>query len=146
MFTWLMGAWLFYHFVAVSYYYFGTETSTPAALENYLNHSLYVVDIGQYLGAAGPVFIITYGGITMLMILITLYLEMGRTARYAINRDFKGSQYDLYGSIFLLVVCSVELFFVPIAATSIFVILLFACVMDVLTHVRFLHHFIGRGR
>jgi uncharacterized membrane protein len=141
-----MGAWLFYHFVTVSFYYFGADTSTPTALEAYLHHSLYVVDLGQYIGSAGPKFVITYGGITMLMILIALYLELVRTARYALNRDFKGSQYDMYGSIFLLVVCSVELFFVPVAATSIFVILLFASVMDVLTHVRSLHHFVGRGK
>jgi uncharacterized membrane protein len=141
-----MGAWLFYHFVTVWYFYFGSTASTPTALEAYLHNSLYVVDLGQYIGSSGPKFVITYAGITMLMILIALYLELVRTARYALNRDFKGSQYDLYGSIFLLVVCSVELFFVPIAATSIFVILLFASVMDVFTHVRFLHHFVGRGK
>lgn len=141
MFTWLMGAWLLYHAIAL----FGVG---PAAggLESALHESLYVLDLGGLIGASGPSFIITYGAIITFGILMALYLELSRMVRYGLERDFRGSQYDLYGSILLLVVVSIELFFVPLAWTSVFVILFFASIMDVLIHVRYLHHFVGARR
>jgi hypothetical protein len=148
MLTWLMGAWIAYHSIAALHYYSysGAGAENALSLEAYFHQPLYVLNVGQYIGSAGPVFVITYGAIVTLVILIALYLEMGRTVRYALGQNFTGSQSDLYGSILLLVVCSVELFFVPMAATSLFVILLFAAAMDVLIHVRFLHHFVRRGK
>lgn len=146
MFTWLMGAWVAYHSIAALHYYYGSSVEGALSLEAYFHQPLFVLNLGQYLGSAGPVFVITYGAIVTLVILVALFLEMGRTVRYALGQNFKGSQSDLYGSILLLVVCSVELFFVPMAATSLFVILLFACAMDVLVHVRFLHHFVRRAK
>jgi hypothetical protein len=38
------------------------------------------------------------------------------------------------------------MFFVPWAWTSVFIILFFASIMDVLIHVRYLHHFVRPGR
>ncbi len=145
MFTWLMGAWLLYHVIAGLHVY-GGEAASAGGLESFLSHELVVFDVGGLIGASGPSFVITYGAIITFAILIALYLEMSRIVRYGLERNFSGSQYDLYGSILLLVVTSIELFFVPLAWTSVFVILFFASVMDVLIHVRYLHHFVRPGR
>lgn len=145
MFTWLMGAWVLYHIIAGLDVYYGVPAA-PGGLEAALHQSIYVLDLGALLGASGPSFVITYGAIITFAILVALYLEMGRMVRYGMERNFSGSQHDLYGSIFLLVVTSIELFFVPLAWTSVFVILFFASIMDVLIHVRYLHHFVGAKR
>ncbi|WP_088344991.1 MULTISPECIES: hypothetical protein [Rhodomicrobium] len=145
MFTWLMGAWLLYHIIAGLHLYNGGPVATGAN-EAFLHESLYVLDLGSLIGASGPAFVITYGAIITFGILVALYLEMGRMVRYGVERNFTGSQYDLYGSILLLVVTSIELFFVPLAWTSVFVILFFASIMDVMIHVRYLHHFVGAKR
>ena len=142
MLTWLMGAWLIYHLIAAVFYYHAVVPVVPEALEAFFHDKIYVLHAGTLIGTAGPVFVVTYGAIVTLVVLIALYLEMGRTARYGLSQNFSGSQFDLYGSIFLLVVCCIEWFFLTIAQTSLFVILLFACIMDVLVHVRFLHHFV----
>jgi hypothetical protein len=145
MLTWLMGAWLIYHGIAATFYYQAAAPVTPEALEAFFHGSKYVLKAGDLIGTTGPVFVVTYGALVTLVILIALYMEMGRVARYGLSQNFSGSQFDLYGSIFLLVVCCIEWFFLTIAQTSLFVILLFASVMDVLVHVRFLHHFV-KGR
>ena len=145
MVTWLMGAWLLYHAVALFNVY--GEHGTPASgLEDVLHQHLTVIDLGAVVGASGPTFVITYGVLITFAILITLYLEMSRTVRYGLDRNFKSSPSDLYGSILLLIVTSIELFFAPIAWTSVFIILFFACIMDVLLHVRYLHHFVSPRR
>ena len=143
MFTWLMGAWLIYHAIAATFYYQAAVPVTPEALESFFHSSRYVLNAGDLIGTTGPVFVVTYGALVTFVILIALYLEMGRVARYGLSRNFSGSQFDLYGSIFLLVVCCIEWFFLTIAQTSLFMILLFASIMDVLVHVRFLHHYVG---
>jgi hypothetical protein len=145
MLTWLMGAWILYHAIAGLYLY-GNSATSAANLEAHFHESLYVLDLGGMIGAAGPSFIITYGAIVTFVILLALFLEMSRVVRYGIVQNFNGSQYDLYGSILLLVVTSIELFFAPLAWTSIFVILFFASIMDVLVHVRYLHHFVRTRR
>ena len=145
MFTWLMGAWLLYHIVAGLDLYSGVPAA-PGGLEAALHQGLYVLDLGGLIGASGPSFVVTYGAIITFAILVALYMEMSRIVRYGLERNFSGSQYDLYGSILLLVVTSIELFFVPLAWTSVFVILFFASIMDVLIHVRYLHHFVGAKR
>ncbi len=145
MITWLMGAWLLYHIVAGLHFY-GNDAATPANLEVALHESLATLDLGGLIGASGPSFIITYGAIITFAILLALYCEMGRIVRYGLEKNFSRSQYDLYGSILLFVVTSVELFFIPLAWTSIFVILFFAAIMDVLIHIRYLHHFVRPGR
>jgi Trk-type K+ transport system membrane component len=145
MITWLMGAWLLYHLVA-GWHFYGNEAATPSSLEAAMHEGLAVLDLGSLIGASGPAFIITYGAIITFAILVALYCEMSRIVRYGLEKNFSRSQYDLYGSIFLLVVTSVELFFVPLAWTSIFVILFFASIMDVLVHVRYLHYFVRPGR
>ena len=111
-----------------------------------MHEGLATLDLGGLIGASGPSFIVTYGAIITFAILIALYMEMSRIVRYGLERNFARSPHDLYGSIFLLVVSSIELFFVPLAWTSIFVILFFASVMDVLIHVRYLHYFVRPGR
>lgn len=145
MVTWLMGAWLLYHIIAVLHVY-GGGIASATSLEAAMHESLAVLDLGGLIGASGPSFVITFGAIVTFAILIALYLEMSRMVRYGLDRNFSRSQYDLYGSIFLLVVTSIELFFAPIAWTSIFIILFFASIMDVLVHVRYLHHFVRPGR
>lgn len=145
MLTWLMGAWLLYHIIA-GFHLYGSGPSTGSALEAYFHQPLYTLDLGAWIGASGPSFIITYGAIMTLVIILALYLEMSRIVRYGLSQNFTGSQYDLYGSILLLVVTSIELFFVPLAWTSIFVILFFASIMDVTVHVRYLHHFVRARR
>jgi len=145
MFTWLMGAWVLYHLVAGLHVYNGGAV-TGAAIEAMMHERLFVLDIGGLVGSAGPTFVITYGVIITFAILIALYLEMSRIVRYGLDRNFSRSQYDLYGSILLLVVTSVEMFFAPIAWTSIFIVLFFASIMDVLVHVRYLHYFVKPGR
>ena len=145
MITWLMGAWLLYHIVAGMHFY-GTETATPSSLEALMHESIAVLDLGSLIGASGPTFIVTYGAIITFAILIALYCEMSRIVRYGLEKNFSRSQNDLYGSILLLVITSVELFFVPLAWTSVFVILFFASIMDVLIHVRYLHYFVRPGR
>lgn len=145
MITWLMGAWLLYHIVA-GWHFYGNEVATPSSLEAAMHEGLATLDLGGLIGASGPSFIVTYGAIITFAILIALYCEMSRIVRYGLERNFSRSQYDLYGSIFLLVVTSVELFFVPLAWTSIFIILFFASIMDVLVHVRYLHYFVRPGR
>ncbi len=143
MFTWLMGAWLLYHIVAGTHLYAGGSAS---GLESALHDNLYILDLGGLIGASGPSFVVTYGAIITFSILVALYLEMSRIVRYGMERNFNGSQHDLYGSILLLVVTSIELFFAPLAWTSVFVILFFASIMDVLIHVRYLHHFVSARR
>jgi hypothetical protein len=145
MLTWLMGAWLLYHLVA-GFHLYGSGAATPGALEAYFHAPLYTLDLGHLIGAGGPTFILTYGAIITFVIILALYLEMSRIVRYGLAQNFNGSQYDLYGSILLLVVTSIELFFVPLAWTSIFVILFFASIMDVTVHVRYLHHFVRPRR
>ncbi len=145
MITWLMGAWLLYHIVAGMHFY-GTDTATPSSLEALMHEGIAVLDLGSLLGTTGPTFIITYGAIITFAILIALYCEMSRIVRYGLEKNFSRSQNDLYGSILLLVITSVELFFVPLAWTSVFIILFFASIMDVLIHVRYLHYFVRPGR
>jgi hypothetical protein len=145
MLTWLMGAWLLYHFIAGVHLY-RSGPSTGNALESYFHEPIYTLDLGSIIGAAGPSFIVTYGAIITLVIILALFLEMSRIVRYGLAQNFTGSQYDLYGSILLLVITSIELFFVPLAWTSIFVILFFASIMDVTVHVRYLHHFVRTRR
>lgn len=145
MFTWLMGAWLVYHLIAGFHYYYGAVPATPGTLESFFHHSLFEVNIGHMLGTPGPVLVITWGMIMTFVILIALNLEMSRTVRYAFDKNFSGSQFDLYGSILLLVVCCVELFFVGMVQTSLFMVLVFGALVDVIVHVRFLH-FSVRGR
>lgn len=144
MLTWLMGAWALYHLIAGLHLY---GSGAPASsLETFFHQPIYLLDLGSMIGAAGPSFIITYSAIITFVILLALYLEMTRIVRYGLAQNFTGSQYDLYGSILLLVVTSIELFFVPLAWTSIFVILFFASILDVLVHVRYLHHFVRARR
>ncbi|MGF1621922.1 MAG: hypothetical protein ACFCUR_15065 [Rhodomicrobiaceae bacterium] len=145
MFTWLMGAWLLYHIIAGVYIYSG-GAATGGAIEALMQQNLFVLDIGGLLGASGPSFMITYGALVTFAVLIALYLEMSRIVRYGLDKNFSRSQSDLYGSILLLVVTSVEMFFAPIAWTSIFIILFAASIMDVLVHVRYLHYFVRPGR
>lgn len=145
MITWLMGAWLVYHIVAALHFY-GAVAATPASFEAALHEQVAVLDVGGLIGANGPTFVLTYGAVITFAILIALYAEMARIVRYGIDRNFSKSQYDLYGSILLLVVTSIEMFFVPWAWTSVFIILFFASIMDVLLHVRYLHHFVKPGR
>lgn len=143
MVTWLMGAWLLYHIIALLHVYGG---ASAASLEAALHESLAVLDLGSLIGATGPAFVITYGAIITFAILIALYFEMSRMVRYGLEKNFSRSQYDLFGSIFLLVVTSIEMFFVPVAWTSVFIILFLASIMDVLVHVRYLHYFVRPGR
>jgi Trk-type K+ transport system membrane component len=143
MVTWLMGAWLLYHIIALLHVYGG---GAAAGLEAAMHESLAVLDLGGLIGASGPTFVITYGAIVTFAILLALYFEMSRIVRYGLDRNFSRSQQDLYGSIFLLVVTSIEMFFVPIAWTSIFIILFVASIMDVLVHVRYLHFFVRPRR
>lgn len=145
MFTWLMGACFVYHIIAALHFY-GSTGATPAGFEAALHQELVVLGVGAILGTSGPAFVLTYGAIITFAILIALYAEMTRIVRYGLDRNFSKSQYDLYGSILLLVVTSVEMFFVPWAWTSVFIILFFASIMDVLIHVRYLHHFVKPGR
>jgi len=145
MFTWLMGAWLLYHAIALYHYYTGGAL-TGAAFEAALHEKLAVLDLGSLLGASGPSFVITFGSLVTFAILLALYFEMSRIVRYGLEKNFSRSQSDLYGSILLLVVISVEMFFAPLAWTSVFIILFFAAVMDVLVHVRYLHFFVRPGR
>lgn len=145
MFTWLMGAWLLYHIIAGIHIYSG-GAATGGAVEAVMQQHLVVLDIGALFGASGPSFLITYGALVTFAVLIALYLEMSRIVRYGLDRNFSRSQHDLYGSILLLVVTSVEMFFAPIAWTSIFIILFAASIMDVLVHVRYLHYFVRPGR
>lgn len=145
MITWLMGAWLVYHIVAGLHFY-GNESATSASFQAALHQEIAVLDLGALLGTGGPTFIVTYGAIITFAILIALYAEMTRIVRYGLDRNFSKSQFDLYGSILLLVVTSVEMFFVPLAWTSVFIILFFASIMDVLIHVRYLHYFVKPGR
>ncbi|MBX2806523.1 MAG: hypothetical protein KTR19_11170 [Hyphomicrobiales bacterium] len=145
MITWLMGAWFVYHIIAALHFY-GSDAATPASFEMALHQELVVLDIGGLLGTGGPTFILNYGVIITFAILIALYAEMARIVRYGLDRNFSKSQFDLYGSILLLVVTSVEMFFAPLAWTSVFIILFFASIMDVLIHVRYLHYFVRPGR
>ena len=145
MFTWLMGAWLLYHIIAGIHVYSG-GAATGSAVEAVMQQNLVVLDIGALFGASGPSFLITYGALVTFAILIALYLEMSRIVRYGLDKNFSRSQYDLYGSILLLVITSVEMFFAPLAWTSIFIILFAASIMDVLVHVRYLHYFVRPGR
>jgi hypothetical protein len=146
MLTWLMGAWLVYHLIAGFHYYFdGAASATPATLEAFFHHNLFEINIGHMLGTPGPALVVTWGMIVTFVVLIALNMEMARTVRYAFDKNFSGSQFDLYGSILLLVVCCVESFFVPLVQTSLFMVLIFATLVDVIVHVRFLH-FSVRGR
>jgi hypothetical protein len=140
-----MGAWLVYHIIAGLYFY-SNIAATPAGFEAALHQGLAVLDIGSLIGTGGPTFVVTYGAIITFAILIALYAEMTRIVRYGLDRNFSKSQYDLYGSILLLVVTSIEMFFIPLAWTSVFIILFFASIMDVMIHVRYLHHFVKPGR
>jgi hypothetical protein len=144
MITWLMGAWLLYHGIALYLTYGGGLGGV--GLEDALHQHLLMLDIGGLIGAAGPNFVITYGLIITFAVLIALYLEMSRIVRYGLDRNFNGSPYDLYGSILLLLVTTIEMFFAPIAWTSVFIILFFAAIMDVAVHVRYLHYFVRPGR
>ncbi len=145
MLTWLMGAWLLYHLIAGIHFY-ASGAATPGGLEAYFHDPIYTLDLGSLIGASGPSFILTHGAIITFVIILALYLEMSRIVRYGLAQNFTGSQRDLYGSILLLVVTSIELFFVPLAWTSIFVILFFGSIMDVTVHVRYLHHFVRARR
>ncbi len=145
MLTWLMGAWLLYHLIA-GFHIYASGAATPGGLEAYFHDPIYTLDLGSLIGTSGPSFILTYGAIITFVIILALYLEMSRIVRYGLAQNFTGSQHDLYGSILLLVVTSIELFFVPVAWTSIFVILFFGSIMDVTVHVRYLHHFVRARR
>lgn len=146
MFTWLMGAWLVYHLIAAVHYYSVTDIAASTTLESFFHENLYVLNLGELIGANGPTFFITYGALVTFVILLALYMEMSRIVRYGLGQNFTGSQRDLYGSILLLVISSIELFFVPIAWTSIFIILFVGTIMDVMVHVRYLHHFVRMKR
>jgi hypothetical protein len=145
MITWLMGAWLLYHGIAL-YHIYGGGFATGIGLEDALHQHLITLDVGSLIGTCGPTFVITYGLIVTFAILIALYLEMSRIVRYGVERNFSGSPRDLYGSIMLLLVTTIELFFAPVAWTSVFIILFFASIMDVTVHVRYLHYFVRPGR
>lgn len=145
MITWLMGAWILYHAIAL-YHLYGGGIAPGVGLEDALHHHIVTLDVGSLLGTGGPTFVITYGLIVTFAILIALYLEMSRIVRYGVQRNFSGSPRDLYGSIVLLLVTTIEMFFAPVAWTSVFIILFFASIMDVTVHVRYLHYFVRPGR
>lgn len=145
MITWLMGAWVLYHVIAL-YQLYGGGIAPGLGLEDALHQHIVTLDIGALTGAAGPTFIITYGLVITFAIIIALYLEMSRIVRYGLDRNFSGSPRDLYGSIALLVITTIELFFAPVAWTSVFILLFLAAIMDVTVHVRYLHYFVRPGR